>query len=109
VLPELCEGLVGSPLQCVIEVVAPSHGEPSRLAWVRGLSQDVHMDLAASIPELTVWATPVCGSPHVAEMVQHVSEQGGKVDAVQPVTTKPSISSESGVGVVIHLSKTSKK
>jgi hypothetical protein len=36
------------------------------------------MDLAASMPELTVRETTVCGSPHVAEMVEHVPEQGQK-------------------------------
>jgi hypothetical protein len=49
------------------------------------------------------------GEPHVAEVVQHVPEQGGKPGAVQPVTAKPSVGSKGGVGVVIHLSKTSEK
>jgi hypothetical protein len=56
-------------------------------------------------PELTVWVAMVRGGPHVAKMVQHVPEQGGKTGAVQPVTTEPSIGSEGGVVVVIHLSK----
>jgi hypothetical protein len=29
--------------------------------------------------------------------------------AVQPITTKPSVSSEGGVGVVVHLSKIGEK
>jgi hypothetical protein len=45
----------------------------------------------------------VCENPRVAKTVQHVSEQGGKTKAVQPVTTEPSISSEGDVVVVaIH-------
>jgi hypothetical protein len=63
-LTKLCEGLVGSPLQSVVEVVAPS-----RHAWVRGVSRDVHIDPAASTPELTVRVTTVGGSPHVAKAV----------------------------------------
>jgi hypothetical protein len=51
----------------------------------------------------------VCGKPRVAETVQHVPEQGGKPRVVQPVTTEPSVGSEGGVGVVIHLSKTREK
>jgi hypothetical protein len=66
---ELHEGLVDSPLQSVIEVVAPSCGEPGRHAWVGGVSRDVHVDLAASTPELMVWATTVRGSPRVAKIV----------------------------------------
>jgi hypothetical protein len=62
-LTKLCEGLVGSPLQSVIEVVACSRGEPSRHARVGGVSQDVHVAI-------------VRGSPRVAEMVQHIPEQG---------------------------------
>jgi hypothetical protein len=46
-LAKLYEGLVGSPLQSVIEVVTPSHGKPSRHSRVDGVSQNVHMDLAA--------------------------------------------------------------
>jgi hypothetical protein len=67
------------------------------------------MDLAAPQPKLTVQAAMVCGKPRVAETVQHVSEQGGKPGVVQPVTTEPSVGSEGGVGVVIHLSKTREK
>jgi hypothetical protein len=37
-LTELCEGLVGSPLQSVVEVVTPSHGKPSRHGRVGGVS-----------------------------------------------------------------------
>jgi hypothetical protein len=46
-LTELCEGLVGSPLQSVIEVVTLSHGKPSCHGRVGGVSWNVHMDLAA--------------------------------------------------------------
>jgi hypothetical protein len=45
-------------------------------------------------------------NPQVAKTVQHVPEQGGKIEAVQPVTTEPSIGSEGGIGVVTHLSNT---
>jgi hypothetical protein len=41
--------------------------------------------------------------------VQHIPDQGGKIGAVQPVTMEPSIGSEGGVGVVIHLSKIREK
>ena len=68
VLTELRGGLVGSPLHGVIEVVAGGRGEPGHHARVERVSRDIHMDLAASMPELTVWATTVCRSPHVAEM-----------------------------------------
>jgi hypothetical protein len=36
-LTELHEGLVGSPLQSVIEVITPSHGKPSRHSQVGGV------------------------------------------------------------------------
>jgi hypothetical protein len=72
-LTELREGLVGSPLQSVIEVITPSRGKPSHHGRVGGVSQNVYMDLA------------VRGKPRVAEAVQHVSKQGGKPEAVQPV------------------------
>jgi hypothetical protein len=45
-LTELHEGLVDSPLQSVVEVVAPSCGEPSRHGRVSGVSWDVYMDHA---------------------------------------------------------------
>jgi hypothetical protein len=61
------------------------------------------------MPELTVWVTMVRGTPHVAKAVQLISEQGGKAGVVQPILTEPSIGSEGGVGVVIHLSKTREK
>jgi hypothetical protein len=61
------------------------------------------MDIAAPQPELTVRAATVRGKTRVAEVVQHVPEQGGKPGAVQPVTTESSIGSKGGVGVVIHL------
>jgi hypothetical protein len=64
------------------------------------------MDLAVPKPELTVWVTTVRGGCHVAKAVHHISEQGGKTRVVQPITTEPSVSSEGGVGVVIHLLKT---
>jgi hypothetical protein len=67
------------------------------------------MDLVAPQPKLTVWAATVCGNPRAAKAVQQVPEQGGKTEAVQPITTEPSVSSEGGVGVVIHLSKTREK
>jgi hypothetical protein len=108
-LTELHEGLVGSPLQSVIKIVAHSHGETSRHGRVGGVSREVHMDPAVSTFELTVRVTTVCGSPRVAKAVQHILEQGGKTGVVQPVATEPFIGSEGGVGVVIHLSKTREK
>jgi hypothetical protein len=108
-LTELREGLVGSSLQSVVEVVTPSRGKPSRHGQVGGVSQNVHIDLAAPQPELTVRMATLCGKPRVAKTVQHVPKQGGKPGAVQPVTTKPFISSKGGVGVVIHLSKIREK
>jgi hypothetical protein len=109
VLTELCEALVGSPLQGVIEVIASGRGEPSCHARVRRVSRDVHVDLAASMPELTVRATMVHESRRVAEMVKHVPEQGQKARTVQPVTMEPPVDPEGGVGVVVHLSTTRKK
>jgi hypothetical protein len=53
-LTKLCEGLVGSPLQSVIEVVISSRGKLSRHSRVSGVSRNVHMDLAAPEPKLTV-------------------------------------------------------
>jgi hypothetical protein len=53
-LIELCEGLVGNPLQGVIEVVAAGRGEPGRHARVRRVSRDIHVDLTAAPPELMV-------------------------------------------------------
>jgi hypothetical protein len=108
-LIELYEGLVGSPLQSVIDVVAPGRGEPSHHGRVSGVSQDVHMDHATPKPEVTVCSTTVCGGPRVAKAVQHVPEQGGKTGAVQPVATEPSVGSEGGIGVVIYLSKIREK
>jgi hypothetical protein len=67
------------------------------------------MDLAAPKPKLTVRATMVHGNPCVAKMVQHIPKQGGKIRAVQPVTTEPSVGSEGGIGVVAHLSKIREK
>jgi hypothetical protein len=108
-LAELREGLVGSPLQSVIEVVALSPGKPCHHGWVSGVNRNVHMDLAVPQPELMVRAATVCGNPRVAITVQHIPEQVGKTRAMQPVTTEPSIDSEGGLGVVIHLSKTREK
>jgi hypothetical protein len=108
-LIELHEGLVGSPLQSVIEVIAPSRGEPSQHGWVSGVSLDVHVDLEAPKPELTVQATTVHRVPRVAKVVQHISEQGKKIGAVQPIAIEPSVGSEGGIGVVVHLSKTREK
>jgi hypothetical protein len=71
-LTELRERLVGSPLQSVIEVIAPSHGKPSRHGRVSGVSWNVHMDHTAPQPELMVRAATVCGKPFVVEAVQHV-------------------------------------
>jgi hypothetical protein len=109
VLTELREGLVGSPLQSVIEVVPSSRGKPSRHGRVGGVSQNVHMDLTVPQPELTVWTAMIRGEPRVAEAVQHIPKQGEKPEVVQPVTTEPSVSSKGGVGVVIHLSKIREK
>jgi hypothetical protein len=67
------------------------------------------MDLVAPQPELMVQTAAVCGKPRVAKVVQHIPEQGGKTGAVQPIAMEPSVSSEGGVGVVIHLSKTREK
>jgi hypothetical protein len=106
---ELHEGLLGSPLQSVIEIVTPSCGKPSHHGRVGGVSRNVHMDLAAPQPKLTVWVAAICGKPRVAEMVQHVPDQGGKPGAVQPIATEPSVGSKGGVGVVFHLSKTREK
>jgi hypothetical protein len=97
-LTELREGLVGRPLQSVIEVVTPSRGKLSHHGWVSGVSQNVHMDLAAPQSELTVRTTTVRGKTHVAEAVQHVPKQGRKPGAVQPITTEPSVGSKGGVG-----------
>jgi hypothetical protein len=108
-LTELCEGLVGSPLQSVVEVVPSSRGKPSRHGRVSGVSRNAHMDLAMPQPELTVQMAVIRGKPRVAKAVQHVPKQGGKPGVVQPVTTKPSVGSKSGVGVAIHLSKTREK
>jgi hypothetical protein len=109
VITELREGLVGSPLQIVVDVVAPSRGEPNHHARIRGVSRDVYVDLAASTPELTVWATTENGSPRVAKAVQQILKQGGKAGVVQPIAMEPSVGSEGGIGVVIHLSKERKK
>jgi hypothetical protein len=108
-LIELHEGLVGSPLQSVVEVITSSRGKPSRHGQVGGVSQNVHVDLAAPQPELMVRTATVRGEPRVAEAVQHVLKQGGEPGAVQPVTTEPSVGSKGGIGVVIHLSKTREK
>jgi hypothetical protein len=108
-LTKLREGLVGNPLQSVIEVIPSSRGKPSRHGRVGGVSQNVHMDLIAPQPELTIRTATVRGKPRVAEAVQHVPEQGGKPGAVQPITMEPSIGSKGGLGVVIHLSKIREK
>jgi hypothetical protein len=67
------------------------------------------MDLAAPKPELTVWAAAIHGKPCVAETVQHIPEQSGKPEAVQPITTEPSVGSKGDIGVVIYLSDTREK
>jgi hypothetical protein len=51
------------------------------------VSQNVHVDLAASTLELTVH-----GSLHVAETVERVLEQSRKARTVQPIITEPSVS-----------------
>jgi hypothetical protein len=61
------------------------------------VSRDVHVDLEASVPELTVQVAAVCRSPHVTEMVQHIPEQGRKPGTVQPIVTVPSVGSDGGV------------
>jgi hypothetical protein len=108
-LTELREGLVGSPLQSVIEVVTPSRGKPSCYGRVGGVSWNVHMDLATPQPKLMVRVVMVCGKPRVAEAVQHIPEYGGKPGAAQPITTEPSVSSKGGIVVVIHVSETREK
>jgi hypothetical protein len=108
-LTELSEGLVGSPLQSVVEVVTPSRGKSSRHGRVGGVSRNVHVDHAAPRPKLTVRAAAIRGKPHVAKAVQHILKQGGKPGAVQLITTEPSIGSKGGIGVVIHLSETKEK
>jgi hypothetical protein len=97
-LTELHEGLVGRPLQSVVEVVTPGRGKPSRHGRVGGVSQNVHMDLAAPQPELTVRTATVRGKTRLAEAVQHISKQGRKPGAVQPVTMEPSVGSKGGRG-----------
>jgi hypothetical protein len=67
------------------------------------------MDLVVPLPELMVRAGAIRGKPHVAEAVQHISEQGGKPGAVQPVTTEPSVGSKGGIGVAIQLSEIREK
>jgi hypothetical protein len=69
------------------------------------VSWDIHVDPKASMLKLTVRAATIRESPRVTEMVQHVSEQGRKLGTVQPIATVPSVGSEGGVGVVVHLSK----
>jgi hypothetical protein len=108
-LAELHEGLMGSPLQSVIEVITSSRGKPSHHGRISGVSRNVHMDLAAPEPKLMVRAAAICRKPRVAEAVQHVLEQGVKPEAVQPVTTEPSVGSKGGIGVVIHLLETREK
>jgi hypothetical protein len=91
-LTELRESLVGRPLQSVVKVVASSRGKPSRHSQISG-----------------VRVAMVRGNPYVAKVVQHVPDEGGKTGVVQPVTTKPSVGSQGGVGVVVHLSKIREK
>jgi hypothetical protein len=73
------------------------------------VSWNVQIDFAAPQLKLTVRAAAICGKPHVAKAVQHVPEQGGKPEAVQPVTMEPSIGSKGGIGVFIDLTKTREK
>jgi hypothetical protein len=58
---ELREGLVGSPLQSVVDIVTSSRGKPSHHGQVGGVSQNVHVDLTTPQPELTVLMTTVRG------------------------------------------------
>jgi hypothetical protein len=109
VLTELHEGLVGSPLQSVVDVIASSRGKLSHHSRVSGVSRNVHMDLTVLQPKLPVRTATVCRNPRVAKAVQHVPEQGGKTGAMQPITTEPSVGSKDGAGVVIHLLKTREK
>jgi hypothetical protein len=81
-LTELCESLMGSPFQSVIDVVTLSCGKPSRHGRVGGVSRNIHMDLAAPQPEVMVRAAVIRGKPHVAEAVQYVPEQDRKPGAV---------------------------
>jgi hypothetical protein len=67
-------GLVGSPLQSVVEIITPSRGKPSCHGQVSGVSQNVQMDLTAPQPELTVRAATVCGKSRVAKAEQHIPE-----------------------------------
>jgi hypothetical protein len=83
-LTELRKGLVGSHLQSVIEVVPLSCGKSSCHDWVSGVSRNVHIDLAVPQPKLTIQAAMVRGKTHVAETVQHVPEQGGKLGRCNP-------------------------
>jgi hypothetical protein len=83
-LTELHEGLMGSPLQSVIEVVTPSRGKRSRHGRVSGVSQNVYMDLAVPQPKLMVRTAAVRRKPRVAKTVQHVPEQGGKPGRCNP-------------------------
>jgi hypothetical protein len=83
-LTELREGLVGSPLQSVVEVVTSSRGKPSHHGRVGGVSRNVHRDLATPQPELMAWTAMIHGEPHVAEAVQDVPEQGGKPRRCNP-------------------------
>jgi hypothetical protein len=74
VLTELCEGLVGSPLQSVVDVIAPSRGEPSHHGRDSGVSWNVHMDLTTPKQKLMVQVTMVRRGPRVAKTVQHIPE-----------------------------------
>jgi hypothetical protein len=56
-------------------------------------------------PELTVQTVTLSGSPRVAKAVQHVLEQHRETGTVQPIAMKPSVGSDDGIGVVVHLSK----
>jgi hypothetical protein len=67
------------------------------------------MDLTTPQHELAIWVATVRGKSHVAEAVQHVPEQCGKLRTVHPIATEPYVGSKGGIGVVIHPSKTREK
>jgi hypothetical protein len=83
-LIELREGLVGSPLQSVIEVITLSHGKPSHHGWVGGVSWNVHMDPAAPQPELMVRVATVHRKSCVAKSVQHARSKVGNPGRCNP-------------------------
>jgi hypothetical protein len=104
-LTELHEGQVGSPLQHVIEVISHGRSEPRHQARVRGVRQDIHVDLTTPMTELAVQAAVVCRGPCEAKAVQHIPKQGGEAGMVQSITMESSVSTKDDVRLAIHLSK----